>query len=159
MKPNHEMIDTLPHGTDARKRWMGVLARAETARLETAFSALETPPQYEYLRPPEIGMTMVRARAGGKGERFNLGEMTMTRCSVKTADGLVGHGYVAGRDKLHAELAAVFDALLQSPEQAPALTRDIIAPLDERYRNQRLEQSAKTAATKVNFFTMVRGED
>jgi len=159
MKPNHETNDTLPHEMSARKRWMGVLARAETARLEAAFSTLETVPQYDYLRPPEIGMTMVRARAGGKGERFNLGEMTMTRCSVKTADGLVGHGYVAGRDKLHAELAAVFDALLQSQELSPALIRDIIDPLEAHYTDKRLEQSAKTAATRVNFFTMVRGED
>lgn len=159
MKPNTTANDTHIQGESARKRWMGVLARAETTYLQEALSSLDTPPEYRFLRPPEVGMTMVRGRAGGKGKQFNLGEMTMTRCSVRTHDGLIGHGYIAGRDKKHAEIAAVFDALLQSPEHTTVLTQDIIDPLERQQRERLLNKAEKTAATKVNFFTMVRGED
>jgi len=138
---------------------MGVLARSGTERLETLFAGLTPIPEFEYLRPPEIGMALVRGRAEARGSQFNLGEMTVSRCSVRLADGLVGHGFVAGRDKRHAELAAVFDALLQDPELGPAMHKTIIDPLASELAELRRARAAKTAATKVNFFTMVRGED
>jgi len=145
--------------TRARKEWMGVLARTGADRLEAAFARLDPEPRFEHLRPPEVGMAMVRARAEARGERFNLGEMTMCRCSVRLADGSVGHGFVAGRDRRHAELAALFDALLQDPESGPALRRAVIDPLASALAEGRRARAAKTAATRVNFFTMVRGED
>ncbi|WP_272698728.1 phosphonate C-P lyase system protein PhnG [Desulfovibrio sp. Fe33] len=159
MKPDSDMKTPMDRITRARKDWMGVLARTGTEGLEAAFARLEPEPRYEYLRPPEVGMTMVRARAEAGGERFNLGEMTMCRCSVRLEDGSVGHGYVAGRDRRHAELAALFDALLQDPESGPALRRAVIDPLADALAEGRRERAAKTAATRVNFFTMVRGED
>lgn len=159
MKPNPEPIDTNDTAPDARKRWMGVLARAGTDQLKAALADLDKQPEYEYLRPPEIGMTMVRGRAGGKGEQFNLGEMTMTRCSIKMNNGHVGHGYIAGRDKPHAELAAIFDALLQSSKHGQTLLAKVIDPIESELKNNRQNQAAKIAATKVNFFTMVRGEN
>ncbi|MBG0788862.1 MAG: phosphonate C-P lyase system protein PhnG [Desulfovibrionaceae bacterium] len=158
MKPDSDMTAPLTGKTRARKDWMGVLARAGAGRLETALAEFGATPDYEYLRRPEIGMALVRARAEAEGGRFNLGEMTVSRCSVRTGDGLVGHGYVAGRDKRHAELAAVFDALLQSPAHGPKLEATIETLAGEQTR-QREERDAKTAATRVNFFTMVRGED
>ncbi len=137
---------------------MGVLARATATQLEAALAECGPLPEFEYLRRPEIGMVMVRGRADAKGDQFNLGEMTVSRCSVKNADGLVGHGYVAGRNKRHAELAAVFDALLQSFEHG-SVCREVIATLAGEQHVARKKRNAKTAATKVNFFTMVRGED
>lgn len=159
MQPVSHTIDTEPANTAARKRWMGILARAATEQLRQALVGLEPRPEYEHLRPPEVGMALVRGRAGGDGDRFNLGEMTLTRCSVKTADGRIGHGYVAGRDKRHAELAAVFDALLQCPERGGNVMQRVIEPLGREQSERRAEQAAKTAATRVNFFTMARGED
>jgi alpha-D-ribose 1-methylphosphonate 5-triphosphate synthase subunit PhnG len=159
MKPDTTTIDSMCLGTAARKRWMSVLARAKAERLEQALATLETPPQFEHIRPPEVGMALVRGRAGGSGQRFNLGEMTMTRCSVALHGGVVGHGYVAGRDKGHAELAAVFDALLQCPEHHPGLMDRVIVPLEREMQAAWQKQNEKTAATRVNFFTMVRGED
>ena len=111
MQQTISIIDSMCHGTKSRKFWMGTLARTNAKQLRQALANLDLAPEYDYLRSPEIGMTMVRGRAGGKGQQFNLGEMTVTRCSVKIQEGFVGHGYVAGRDKIHAELAAVFDAL------------------------------------------------
>ena len=110
------------------------------------------------LRQAEIGLVMARGRAGGTGQRFNLGEITVTRCAVRSADGHVGHGYVAGRDKRKAELVASFDALLQAPERRAALLARVVEPLAAVQASQRASQARKAAATRVDFFTLVRGE-
>jgi alpha-D-ribose 1-methylphosphonate 5-triphosphate synthase subunit PhnG len=145
-------------GTAARQRWMGVLARADGARLETLWADHGVSAPLEPVRPPETGLVMVRGRAGGTGQRFNLGEMTVTRAAVRTPDGRVGHAYVKGRDKRHAELAAAFDALLQDDARRDALLAAVIEPLAEAEAERRHTLAAKAAATKVDFFTLVRGD-
>ena len=154
----------VPNGLDdeavaRRQRWMAALARAATADLETHWAAIGADVGYRFLRAPECGLAMVRGRAGGSGGRFNLGEMTVTRCSVRLDDGRVGHAYVAGRDRRHAELAAAFDALLQNPARQAEIAREVIEPLENARAAARCRRSRKAAATKVDFFTMVRGED
>jgi alpha-D-ribose 1-methylphosphonate 5-triphosphate synthase subunit PhnG len=144
--------------TTARQRWMGVLARADTGRLEALWAEHGGDARLEPVRPAEIGLVMVRGRAGGTGERFNLGEMTVTRAAVRAPDGTVGHGYVKGRAKRHAELAACFDALLQDDARRAALLAAVIEPLAEAEAERRHALAAKAAATKVDFFTMVRGD-
>jgi alpha-D-ribose 1-methylphosphonate 5-triphosphate synthase subunit PhnG len=144
--------------TDERRHWMSVLAKADVRRLEAAYEELVPKPSHARLRGPETGMVMVRGRAGGSGDPFNLGEMTVTRCTVRLAEGQVGHGYVAGRDQRHGELAALFDALLQDTAKRPGLMRDLIDPLRAALMARQAERSAKAAATKVEFFTLVRGE-
>ena len=104
-----------PDFVTKRARWISLLARAEPAELDNALKSLEETPGYDLLRPPECGLVMVRGRAGGTGAPFNLGEMTVTRCAVALDTGETGFGYVAGRAQRHAELAALFDALLQEP--------------------------------------------
>src|SRR5262249_26986863 len=118
LKGSSTMPDASARETDEvgrRRHWMGILARASRAELEDAWRALAPQPRYTQLRKPESGLAMVRGRAGGTGAPFNLGEMTMTRCAVRLEDGapVTGLAFVAGRDQRHAELAAVFDALLQ----------------------------------------------
>lgn len=142
-----------------RQQWMATLARAPLAALEGAVRELPEVPAYELLRRPEVGLVMVRGRAGGSGQRFNLGEMTVTRSAVRLADGTVGHGYVAGREPRRAELAALFDALLQGPGLRPLLERLLLEPLETARARERDEQSRKAAATRVEFFTLARGED
>ncbi len=141
-----------------RRRWMSVLARAETTELENVWSGVEPRPEYQFLRHPETGLVMVRARAGGVGASFNLGEMTVTRCSVLLDDGVIGHGYVAGINPRHAELAALFDALMQHSMRFAVLEAKLIGPICARLAAHLREEAAKTAATKVDFFTLVRGE-
>lgn len=139
-----------------RQRWMGVLARAgsQLAAYESALKEAE----YRLIRAPEIGMTLVRGRMGGTGSPFNLGEMSVTRCVVRLADGRTGYSYVAGRDKQHAELAALADAHLQGAEQPHWLSR-LIEPLAAVQQAQQAAKAAETATTQVEFFTLVRGED
>ena len=135
-----------------RQRWMGVLARATSDELAQATAGCDLP-CYTRLRGPELGLAMVRGRTGGGGAPFNMGEMTVSRCTVRTQAGLTGHAYVAGRDLRQAELAALLDAALQDPAQA-GLLDTVIAPLARRQAEQRETVAAKAAATRVQFFTM-----
>ena len=101
---------------------------------------------------------LVQGRAGGTGAVFNLGEMTVTRCSVRLPDGAVGHAWVQGRDARHATRAAIVDALMQTP-QASAIGADVLDVLQAEATAAHQTRAEKAAATKGDFFTLVRGED
>lgn len=139
----------------ARKDWMSLLAKAAPQRLADLMPDV---PPHAFLRPPETGAVMVRGRIGATGAAFNLGEMTVTRASVRLTDGAVGHAWVQGRDKTHAARAAVLDALMQT-DAAPDLRRDVLNVLANEAAAFRATRAGKAAATKVDFFTLVRGED
>jgi alpha-D-ribose 1-methylphosphonate 5-triphosphate synthase subunit PhnG len=150
-----------PHSPEAappvlqRQRWMAVLARAGAAEIAARLETLPPPPAHRRLRGPESGLVMVRGRQGGDGAPFNLGEMTVTRCAVQLADGVVGHAYVAGRDAMQAELAALLDALLQDPARREALLDAVIEPLAAAEAEAAAVESRRAAETRVEFLTMV----
>ena len=135
-----------------RRRWMAVLARASADEL--AASADGRLPPFTRLRGPEIGLVMLRGRAGGTGLAFNLGEATVARCTVRTADGWVGHAYCLGRDLRQAELAAALDAVLQDPARQAELNTAVIQPLATAQAARRETLSRRAAATQVQFFTL-----
>ncbi|MDV3351163.1 phosphonate C-P lyase system protein PhnG [Leptothoe sp. LEGE 181152] len=141
----------------SRAVWMSVLAKAPLMLLEECVATLDDVPGYGFLRSPEVGLTMVRGRAEGTGQPFNLGEMTLTRCVVQL-DELTGFGYVAGRSKRHAELAAVCDGLLQHPGWHDRVQAQVIIPLQAAAQEKREREAAEVESTRVNFFTMLRGE-
>lgn len=140
-----------------RRLWMGLLAHATLDELEMAWSAYRTRPGYVLLRPPEAGAVMVRGRTGGTGDAFNLGEMTMTRCAVRLTErgSASGFGYVAGRKPRHAELAALFDAMLQEAAHRDYV-QGLLDAIDDRRGKERASRAAEVAATKVDFLTLVR---
>jgi len=140
-----------------RQRWIGAFSRTPVACLEALDARLLEDRSVQTLRPPEAGLVMVRARAGGSGQQFNAGEMTVTRCSVQTRSGTVGHGYVAGRDSRHAELAARLDAVMQ--ELAPDSVEPILAELEDAIADAAAARQATADPTRVEFYTLVRGED
>jgi alpha-D-ribose 1-methylphosphonate 5-triphosphate synthase subunit PhnG len=147
----------------ARQHWLAILAGASAGQLETAWQGLTDKPAYRALRAPETGLIMLRGRVGGTGQPFNVGEMTMTRAAVQLLGSAgevthTGFGYVAGRSARRAELVALFDALLQDPARHDAITAAVVEPLAVRQQAAKARQSAKVAASKVDFFTMVRGE-
>jgi alpha-D-ribose 1-methylphosphonate 5-triphosphate synthase subunit PhnG len=142
------------HPCPARRRWMSVLARANAEKLRALLDDCGTLPAYTILRGPESGLVMVRGRAGGGGAAFNLGEMTVTRCTVRTGTGFIGHAYVAGRETARAELAALGDAVMQDPDWTSVVERRVIAPLAQAQTTRRVERGAKAAATRVQFFAM-----
>ncbi|MEX1660286.1 phosphonate C-P lyase system protein PhnG [uncultured Thioclava sp.] len=138
---------------DARRNRMGLLARANPARLAQIMPEM---PKHNVLRAPETGAVMVRGRTGASGAPFNLGEMTVTRCTLTLEDGTVGHAYVQGRDKDHALRAALLDARMEHGDAEASKVLETLR-LEEIARRQK--RAEKAAATKVEFFTMVRGED
>lgn len=148
-------MNTASDPIQSRKDWMSLLAKAAPDGLARLLPDL---PDLAFLRAPETGSVMVRGRVGGTGAAFNLGEVTVTRCSVRLGCGTVGHAWVQGRDKDHATRAAAIDALMQT-DRAASVRAEILTPLAGTADAAKVARAAKAAATKVEFFTLVRGED
>ena len=145
----------MPPEIEKRREIMGLCARANLAELENVGAGRDA--SAEEIRAPEIGLVMARGRIGGTGQRFNLGEVGVTRAACRLPGGWIGHAYHLGRDRRRARIAAVVDALWQSelrPEIEAALE-----PVRARIAAERSVKAARAAATRVDFFNMVRGED
>jgi alpha-D-ribose 1-methylphosphonate 5-triphosphate synthase subunit PhnG len=140
-----------------RKAAMNVLAHSATAEIAGRLDAVVLP-AHETLRTPENGLVMVRGRIGGDGAPFNLGEATVSRAAVRLASGEVGFGYVLGRDNDKARMIALCDALVQSSDHAATIEAQVVAPLRAAMTARRDQRAAEAAATRVDFYTMVRGE-
>ena len=146
-------------GIAARRGAMAVLAQALPDEIERGLQAVAEPVDYVELRTPETGLAMLRGRIGGEGAPFNLGEATVTRAAVRISSGEVGVAYILGRDQNKARLSAVCDALWQNASYRDAVEREVLAPIRTRIEAERAHGRAQTAATRVDFFTLVRGED
>jgi alpha-D-ribose 1-methylphosphonate 5-triphosphate synthase subunit PhnG len=140
-----------------RRAAMAVLAHSDAAAIAGCLGTIAVP-VHENLREPENGIVMVRGRIGGDGAAFNLGEATVSRAAVRLASGVVGFGYTLGRDRQKARMIALCDALVQSDEFADALEANVLAPLRSAMASERNQRAAETAATRVDFYTLVRGE-
>jgi alpha-D-ribose 1-methylphosphonate 5-triphosphate synthase subunit PhnG len=143
---------------EGRKAAMAVLAEAELAELRQGLAAIGDMEMTE-IRPAETGLVMLRGRMGGDGAAFNLGEAPVTRAAVRLATGETGFAYVLGRGKEKARAAALCDALWQSPRHRAAVDLHVLTPVRERCAAERQRRREETAATRVDFFTLVRGKD
>jgi len=137
---------------------MSVLAHSQPAELLTHWQPLNLNPQFQRLRAAETGLTQLQGRMGGTGKRFVMGDMTVTRAVVQLDSGIYGYSYVAGRDKAHAELCAVIDALLQVQGMDELLNSKVIEPLAAQQQARREERARQIASSRVDFFTLVRGD-
>lgn len=142
-----------------RKGAMSALAHAQPAELKRFWQESGLPDDAHLLRGPETGLVTLRGRIGGGGAPFNFGEATVTRATVRLPDGSVGHAYALGRDKEKARLSAIADALWQNPAHRDVVETKLLAPLRAAADVVEAKRRAETAATKVDFFTLVRGED
>lgn len=142
-----------------RRAAMATLAQARTEEIAAGLVAMAQPLDCVDLRPAETGLVMVRGRIGGDGQHFNVGEATVTRAAVRMASGEVGFAYLLGRDRERARLAAICDAIWQDEGRRAAIERHVLAPVRARLLADCKRQRAQTAATRVDFFTLVRGED
>lgn len=154
---NHDSADG--SARTQRRAAMAVLAQAQTDDIAHALSQIDDGIDFTELRQPEIGLVMLRGRIGGGGAPFNVGEATVTRAAVQLASGETGFGYVLGRDREKARLAALCDALWQNAKRRADVEAFVLAPLRQRQHQRRELARAQTAATRVDFFTLVRGED
>jgi alpha-D-ribose 1-methylphosphonate 5-triphosphate synthase subunit PhnG len=144
-------------GQARRKAAMAVLAHSEAKDIACHLEAISLP-AHEDLREPENGLVMVRGRVGGDGAPFNLGEATVSRAAVRLSTGEVGFGYTLGRDREKARLIALCDAMVQSAELAGAVETQVVAPLRAAMIERRSRKAEEAAATRVDFYTLVRGE-
>lgn len=157
-----------------RQERMSALALARPESLADVFAQLPPLPTYTLPRQPEAGMIMTRARTGNTGQPFHLGEVLVTRCTVcleshlaaaeashapESNKAIMGHAWVRGRSPRHAELAALFDALWQHPDYAPFLNQKLWPRLSQERQNRIAREGAAVAPSRVDFFTLVRGED
>jgi alpha-D-ribose 1-methylphosphonate 5-triphosphate synthase subunit PhnG len=143
--------------TATRQRWMSVLAHSDPEEL-LRMQTLQLAPDYELIRAPETGLVQLQARMGGIGDRFFAGDATLTRAAIRLADGTLGYSWI-GRDRPHAERCAAIDALMQSPHHFHTLMETLITPL-EAQRSARIEaRRAEVNASRVDFFTLVRGDN
>ena len=140
-----------------RKAAMTVLAHSNAAEIARHLEPIAVP-AYENLREPENGLVMLRGRIGGDGAPFNLGEATVSRAAVRLTTGEVGFGYTLGRNRQKAQMIALCDALVQSDEFSEAVEANVLTPLRAAMVSERERRAAETAATRVDFYTMVRGE-
>ncbi|EGP07898.1 PhnG protein [Bradyrhizobiaceae bacterium SG-6C] len=152
------MTQPQPNPQQSRRRSaMSVLAKAPAERIATCLETVDVPP-HEIARPPENGLVMVRGRIGGDGAPFNLGEASVSRAAIRLSSGEVGFGYALGRDGEKARLIALCDALMQTEALATDVEQKVIAPLRNELEVARAKRAAETAATRVDFYTLVRGE-
>ncbi|ATM97390.1 PhnG protein [Yersinia frederiksenii] len=158
----------MENASTTRQRWMSILAHSQPDELLAHWQPLNLSPRYQVIRAPEIGLNQLQARMGGTGRRFILGDMTLTRAVIKLDDyaDIYGYSYIAGRNKPHAELCALLDALLQlstlSSKSAglnELLLNTVIHPLAASQQERRELRARAIATSKVDFFTLVRGED
>lgn len=151
-------MNTTMQGEVARRQTaMATLVHATEAEIAGLLSGLDLPPSTD-LRAPDQGLVMVRGRIGGDGAPFNLGEATVSRAAVKLATGEIGFGYTLGRNPQKAQLIALCDALIQSRDHRDAVEAHVIAPLRDTLAAKHARRAAETAATRVDFYTLVRGE-
>lgn len=148
-----------PDASAARRRAMAILAQAEPQEIADGLAVIGEFIAHVDVRPPETGLVMLRGRIGGDGAPFNVGEATVTRCAVQLPTGEIGFSYALGRDRRKARLAALCDALWQNETHRAAVERHVLSPVRTRLEQQRDRAARQAAATRVDFFTLVRGED
>lgn len=155
---NHDVADIAETATAHRQAVMALCADASRDELDAALAAVGYDGRVEELRRTETGLVMVRGRIGGDGAPFNFGEATVTRAAVRLEGGATGFAYHLGRDREKARAAATLDALWQTGAHRAAVEAAMRA-IQTRLDDDRALRARKTAATRVNFFTLVRGED
>lgn len=143
----------------ARREAMAVLVGSDARELASLLAAVGELPAHQDLRKPESGLLMLRGRISGDGSPFNVGELTVARAAVRLTSGETGFGYVLGRDHEKARNIALCDALVQSQRYRLRIENGVIEPLRARQCEARKLSAERTAATRVEFFTLVRGED
>ena len=147
-------------GTAARQALMRVCTQATLRELTSAVDQFPDVGNVIEIRTPETGLVMLRGRIGGNGAPFNVGEATVTRAVVQLASGELGYAFLLGRDAEKARLAAKVDALAQtSAEARKTIEAALVVPVTERVALEEANAARATAATRVDFFTLVRGED
>lgn len=156
--PSQTPLGRMTPEVEARRAAMALAGAATLDELREALARADLTTEAEDLRAPETGLVMARGRIGGDGRAFNVGEATVTRAAVRLPSGETGFAYHLGRDRLRARLAAILDAHWQRADGREAVEA-ALAAVAERRAGEADATARRVAATRVNFFTLARGED
>ena len=148
------MTNRNPSDDDVRARWLDVLAQAPGELLAELADPLLLNEPYSLLRGPETGLFMANARIDGGGNRFNLAEIPVSRCTVRGARNIAGVGYRMGRCHQSVLRIARLDALLQDPGRSDEIHQRIVAPLQAYLDASHADEAARTATSRVRFDTL-----
>lgn len=141
-----------------RQERMRLLVLASVGRLEAGLPAI-TSPDCEVVRGPETGLVMIRGRVSNTGDALNMDEVLATRCVVPLKNGYLGYAWILGEDARRAELTTLHDALWQRGDYAEPLDRGLLPALEAERARWVQEDTAAVEPTRVDFSTLVRGED
>ena len=156
---NQEHESPAAKPVSARKSAMALLARASFEELCNGLELAGCSLECEDMRPAEVGLIMARGRISGNGRPFNLGEVSVSRAAVRLACGTTGFSYLLDRDPSRARLAAIADDWWQTDNKRSSIETYLLQPVRTRIAAEKHKQRAQVAATQVDFFTMVRGDD
>ena len=139
-----------------RPEWISIFSKTNESLLKNSLDHINFKENYDVLLGPEIGSIMIQGRAGGSGDKFNLGEATLTKCIVKFQE-KTGYSYHLGRNLIKSEYGAILDALMQIESYHSKLLM-YVKEFQEEIQKEKTKIIAGSSESKVDFFTMVRGD-
>lgn len=102
------------------------------------------------LHPPETGMVMLTVREPVAEERFHLGEVLVTSCTVEVA-GTAGWCMRGGVDRVATLAAALLDAAAAAGLPAAGDVHALCAAVAERREREDAAEWAEVSMTRVAF--------
>lgn len=139
-----------------RQQWMKLFSLSPECSLAELFQDLDLMPRLRVSLGPETGLITVRGRISNEGDLFNVGDASVTKTEVILDNHIKGLAFTLGASKEKSLHAAGLDAVMQSGPDVPTQLR--IKKLALELQDSRLKRAAQVTKTKVDFFTMVRGE-
>ncbi|MEZ5728527.1 MAG: phosphonate C-P lyase system protein PhnG [Burkholderiaceae bacterium] len=137
-----------------RQRWLQALAMAPWPMLDELSRFLLSAHRFDWLRQPEVGLVMAQGRIDRQGDRFNLAEVPVTRCVVRSMFATTGVAYVLGRTIEKAGTVAKLDAMLQVGAYRDVLMADVVEPVEQALARTRRDEAGATAQSRVEFYTL-----
>ncbi len=141
--------------TTERREWLGLLAASDGDAIDAAVGDRLASQSFTVLRRPETGLVMARGRIGNTGARFNLAEVTVSRCVVRSTMRTAGVGYAIGHDLAKVELIAKLDALLQVPQWRAVLQHPVLETLRTALAARHARERADAQSSRVRFHELV----
>jgi alpha-D-ribose 1-methylphosphonate 5-triphosphate synthase subunit PhnG len=141
---------------ETRAYQLSIFSKTNESLLKNSLDHINFKENYDVLLGPEIGSIMIQGRAGGTGDKFNLGEATLTKCIVKFQE-KTGYSYHLGRNLIKSEYGAILDALMQIESYHSKLLI-YVKEFQEQIQKEKIKIIADSSESKVDFFTMVRGD-
>lgn len=136
-----------------KRRLSYILAHTRVEKLEGIVEELSKKYEISKVKEPEMGLVMVKVKDGVYQEKFYIGEVLITECSVHL-NGSLGMGIIQGDEPRKAYAMAVIDAVFNNEEIDKTELIDILKVWEEEIEDSYIEEKAMVEGSKVKFETM-----